>query len=55
MGETESLNSLIQDIFGLFLFAGAMLLFRPVRNSRRFSRAFREKSEFYYENPISQR
>ena len=29
----------------------ALLLFRPARNSRSFSRAFREKPEFYDENP----
>ena len=32
-----------------------MLQYRPARNSRRFSRLFREKPEFYGENPIAKR
>ena len=31
------------------------LQYRPARNSRRFSRLFREKPEFYGENPIAKR
>ena len=53
LSQKEYLNHMISD--SVRLYAIYVLLFRPARNSRRFSRAFHEKPKFYDENPIAQR